>query len=171
MATPITDEERERFRELFDQGLARNDIARIMNRSGWTVTQMAKSAGVSFDRSITIAATAARSSDLAEKRSVLAEEMVEAAFQALIEVRKKPYLVGAFGGRDGTWHEQYLESAPVAEIRQALTSAGIAFDKASRIVERDTGELHQAVSFLGRLQEAISAVYEEEHQAVDDVVE
>jgi len=164
MATPITDEERARVKELHAQGMSRNDIARVINRSGDTVSKIAREAGLSFDRSMTIAATNARQADMAAERVRLTERLLEAADQALDAI-KGPVVVYSFGGRDNTFAEETLDHAPVDMINTAIRAGKTAHDAMSRIVERESGHLEEAVSFLDKLSAAIDAAHEEEHPA------
>ena len=79
---------------------------------------------------------------------------MEAGRVALREI-KGPVTVYNFGGKDNTFEERTLESAPMSMRREALTAAGIAFDKATRIVE-NTGEgTDDAKSMLAKLGEAL----------------
>ncbi|MGW1678517.1 helix-turn-helix domain-containing protein [Saccharopolyspora sp. NPDC002376] len=50
-ASPITDADRERVRELHTQGKTRNHIASEIGRSPSTVSKIARELGLSFDRS------------------------------------------------------------------------------------------------------------------------
>ncbi|MGW1680539.1 helix-turn-helix domain-containing protein [Saccharopolyspora sp. NPDC002376] len=50
-ASPITDSDRTRARELHEQGKTRNDIAKTLGRSPSTVSKLARELGLSFARS------------------------------------------------------------------------------------------------------------------------
>lgn len=49
-AKPVTDEERERVRQLHAEGKGRNEIAEILGRGGRTISTIAKDLGLSFSR-------------------------------------------------------------------------------------------------------------------------
>lgn len=111
-------------------------IAEKLGVSRSTVSRWAKEEGLAFDRAQTAQAVAAHSIDLAAARTRLAEKMAHRAEQLLDSLDGK-YLVFNFGGKDNTYEEHELDKPPVEVVRNAVTTAGIAFDKLSRIVERD----------------------------------
>ena len=156
---PVTEETREQVRRLHAEGLSRNAIAKAIGFSGATVTKIAQGLGLSFDRSKTAAAVKAHAIDLAAERIVLAEEMAAEARRGLALVRG-PVKVFNFGGKDNTFNEVVMESAPLSMRREAVTLAGIAFDKLSRIVERDAGGSEEAVGMLDTLAEGFKAAAE-----------
>lgn len=111
-------------------------IAEELGVSRSTVSRWAKEEGLAFDRARTAQAVAAQSIDLAAARTRLAEKMSQRA-EELLDSLDKPYLVYSFGGRDNTYSEHTLKRPPVEVVRNAVTTAGITFDKLSRIVEKD----------------------------------
>lgn len=84
-------------------------------------------------------------------RVQLAEEMSLAAME-LLKARNDKYLVYNFGGKDNTYEEHTLERPPVDVIRNAVTTAGIAFDKATKVVEQTPEGLRGAESLIDRLE-------------------
>lgn len=156
---PVDEETREGVREAIRSGKSRNDVAREFGLSGSTVSGIAETAGLSFDRSSVEAATKARSIDLAAGRIRLAEKML-AATEAMLDRIDDPYLVFNFGGKDNTYEEHTLDSAPVEVRRNIITTAGIAFDKLTRIVERDSGGLEDAVGVLDQIADGFRAAAE-----------
>ncbi|MGI6878818.1 hypothetical protein [Microbacterium sp. gxy059] len=115
--------------------MSRNAIAKEIGYSGATVTNVAKALGLSFDRSSTEAAVKAHRVDLAESRQLLAEKMMREA-HAMLDALSQPYEVFNFGGKDNTFNSHTFDTPPVEVKRNVLTTAGIAFDKATRIVEK-----------------------------------
>ncbi len=115
--------------------MARNAIARETGVSASTVSKIAAEAGVAFDRSMTAAAVEAHRVDLAESRQLLAEKMMRAA-HSLVDSIGDPYEVFNFGGKDNTFNSHRFDKPPVEVQRNILTTAGIAFDKATRILEK-----------------------------------
>lgn len=140
-----------RARELFDQGRGCNAIARDLGVDPATVSRWAKREGLIFDRSQVESANAARTIDLAKARIELAQEMAATGLE-LLRSRGEPYLVYAFGGKDNTFNKEMLDRAPVEVIRNMVTTAGIAFDKASRVVEASPEGIGEAESVLDRIE-------------------
>lgn len=81
---------------------------------------------------------------------------MEAARLALREI-KGEVTVHNFGGKDNTFATAELEKAPMGMRREAMTTAGIAFDKATRIVEKSDSGLDQAVGVLDTIAEGFAA--------------
>lgn len=146
----ISDAKRDEVLNLFDQGLSRNDIARRTGISAGSVTNICTAAGRAFDRSATKRASEARTIDLAAARLEFASEMSLAALE-LLRTRDKPYLVYAFGGRDNVYREHELARPPVEVVRNIVTTAGIAFDKATRVVENPIEDTAAVDSMLDEL--------------------
>jgi transposase-like protein len=144
----------ERAHELFEQGLGCNAIARRLGVSPAKVSKWAKAEGLSFDRSQVATANAAHRVDLAAGRIRLAEKMLAAA-EDMIDRIDDPYLVYNFGGKDNTYAETTLDSAPVEVRRNIITTAGITFDKLTRIVENDGAGADDAKSMLAQLGRAL----------------
>ncbi|MDQ0894439.1 helix-turn-helix domain-containing protein [Agromyces ramosus] len=150
------DSKRAEAQRLFDEGLSCRAIAKKLKCSPSTVSRWAEREGLKFDRAQTAAAVEAHKVDLAAERLLLAEEMMAAGREALREIRGK-VTVYNIGGKDNTFTEHELERAPMSMRREALTAAGIAFDKATRIVEKDNGGLDQAVGVLDALADGFKA--------------
>lgn len=144
----------ERAQGLFDRGLSCNAIARELGVAPSTVSRWAKGEKLSFDRSQVATANAAHRVDLAAGRIRLAEKMLAAA-EAMIDRIDDPYLVFSFGGRDNTYEEHLLDDAPVEVRRNIITTAGITFDKLTRIVENDGAGSDDAKSMLAQLGRAL----------------
>lgn len=137
-------------RRLFDEGRSCNAIANELGVAPSTISAWAKREGLRFDRSKTAAAVKAHTIDLAAARLELASEMSEASLE-LLRARHQPYLVFNFGGKDNDYNEHTLDRAPVDVVRSIVTTAGIAFDKATRVVENpieDTAEVDSMLEGL-----------------------
>lgn len=158
MAT-ISDEQREQVLALHAEGHARNEIARRIGISAGSVTNICRAADRAFDRSETKHATEARQIDLAAGRTRLAEKML-AASEDMLDRIDDPYLVFSFGGKENDYNEHTLTSAPVEVRRNVITTAGITFDKLTRIVEKDNGGLDQAVGVLDQIADGFRAAAE-----------
>lgn len=146
---------RAQVRSLHDDGLSASAIARRLGVSKSTVSRWAKADGVSFDRAKTAEATAAKSIDLAAARTRLAEKMADRA-EKLLDSLDDQYLVYSFGGKENEYNEHLLDKPPVEVIRTAVTTAGITFDKLTRIVEKDV-DITGAQSVVQSLEAGILA--------------
>lgn len=149
---------RAQVRSLHDDGLSASAIARKLNVSKSTISRWAKADGISFDRTKTAEATAAKSIDLAAARTRLAEKMADRA-EKLLDSLDDQYLVYSFGGKENEYNEHLLDKPPVEVIRTAVTTAGITFDKLTRIVEKDV-DITGAQSVVQSLEAGILAAAE-----------
>lgn len=164
---PVEPETRAEAARLIEAGMTRNAIARKLGIGAATVTQIAADVGLSFDRAQTDAATKARAVDLAAERISLAEKMAEAAHE-LLDSRNSAYTVYNFGGKDNTYEEHTLEQPPVEVKRSIVVTAGIAFDKLTRIVEKSDSGLDQAVGVLDTIAEGFAAAAEKYRESTTD---
>lgn len=156
MGKPLTQAQRDQITDLHKAGLTRNDIARKTGVSAGTVTNVCRAAGLAFDRSATKEASRAKQVDLTEARLNLAYRLDKAA-NDMLDMIDKPFTVYNFGGKDNTFAEATLDSAPVEARRTIVTATAIAFDKISRIVEKDNGGLDQAVGVLDQIATGFQA--------------
>ncbi|WP_396657605.1 hypothetical protein [Microbacterium oxydans] len=145
----ISDDQKAHVLAVHTQGLAGNAIDRRDGISAGSVTNICRAADRDFDRSETKRATEAHQVDLAAGRIRLADKML-AASAAMLDCIDGEYLVYNFVGKDNGYSEHLLDTAPVEVKRNIIATAGITFDKLTRIVENlDTG-LAQAVGVLDR---------------------
>lgn len=141
-------------RDLYDSGLGCNAIARKMGIDPATVSHWAADVGVKFDRSQTALAVRAHTIDLAESRIDLAKKMAQVASD-MLDSLDGTYLVYSFGGKENGYNEHTLDRPPVEVIRNAVTTAGIAFDKATKVTEGSDPDKAAAVSLLSGLARMI----------------
>lgn len=135
-------------RELHGQELSCRQIAKQLGVAPSTISRWAEREGLSFDRFRTAAASQAHAVDLAAGRLRLAEKML-AATEEMLDTLDDPYVVYSFGGRDNTYEEHTFEDgAPVDVRKTVIQSAGVTFDRLTRIVERSNPELESAVGLL-----------------------
>lgn len=155
VAETFRDKRGHEARALFDDGYGCNAIARMLGVSPATISRWAEAEGVKFNREQAALAVRAHTVDLAEARVLLAQKMVTAASDMLDEL-EGTYLVYSFGGRDNDYNEHVLDRPPVEVVRNVVTTAGIAFDKASKVVEsqQDPGEVG-AKAMLSELGKAL----------------
>ncbi|WP_336633604.1 MULTISPECIES: terminase gpP N-terminus-related DNA-binding protein [unclassified Microbacterium] len=146
-------------RALYDEGFSCNAIARKLGVGVATISRWAKDEGLAFDRSQTAMAVRAHTIDLAESRLLLAKKLQVAAHD-LLDSLDGEYLVYSFGGKDNVYSEHTLDRPPVEVIRNAVTTAGIAFDKATKVVEAESGAagLAPVESMLGRLAQRFGLI-------------
>lgn len=154
--TPISDEVKAEVLRLHALDTSRNEIARITGIGASTVTRIVKEAGGEFDRAMTKRATEARAVDMAALRLRLAEKMADRS-EKMLDRLDDPYLVYNFGGKDNDYNEHTLDRPPVEVERNAVVTAGIAFDKLTRIVEKSDTGLEQAVGVLDTIAEGFAA--------------
>ncbi|MFI9203323.1 helix-turn-helix domain-containing protein [Streptomyces sp. NPDC053048] len=168
MREPISDADRDAVRRLHAEGKSRNDIARTIGRSGSTVTKIARSLDLSFERGPeVVAATEARRVDLAARRQQLAEALHEDAERLRAQLWE-PCTVGAFGGRDNIWSEQALDRPTFSDQRQILAATSIAVDKSLRLAPAEGGEGADDVrSMLGTLGSVLAEAFADDEGADD----
>ncbi|WP_327169551.1 helix-turn-helix domain-containing protein [Streptomyces subrutilus] len=159
---PLTPAEIEEIARLHAEGLGRNEIARRLGRGTRTVSVCCARLGLTFDRTATEAATAARFADLAEKRSILADALTDDALRLSAQVWE-PTTMHSFGGKDHTYNSKEL-AEPLAVDKRALMSAATAAAAQSlRLVPpvTETGE-DDARSMLGKVMSGLAAVWNEQ---------
>lgn len=136
---PVTDQERERVRQLHADGWSRAAIARELGRSASTVGRIAARLGLPWDRTATEAATRARTADLAARRAELAGLLLDDAFR-LRERLYAPTIVYDWiktGEAAGTFVSHTLDLPPHADARNIMTTVAIAVDKHLALVRAD----------------------------------
>jgi len=153
----IAEEHFDEFRELHAQGLGRNAIAREMGVAPVCVSRTAAHLGLSFDRSKIQAATQARLADLAERRSLLAEDLIGDA-EKLRQQIWEPRLYWDWGGKDHDYDDKLAEEPTPADKRALMGAAGMAIDRSLKLApNEETSGLDNAKSMLGSLGEALTA--------------
>lgn len=153
----ISDETRAEVLRLHAENHSRNEVARRTGISAGSVTNICRAHDRAFDRSETKQATEARQVDLAAGRIRLAEKML-AASESMLDRIDDEYVVYNFGGKDNTFEQRTLDSAPVEVRRNVITTAGITFDKLTRIVEKSDSGLDAAVGVIDTLAAGFTAV-------------
>ncbi|WP_051338595.1 response regulator transcription factor [Streptomyces flavidovirens] len=156
---PVTEEELETLRRLHAEGHGRNEIARRMNRGLRTISVHAARMNLSFDRTATEEATRARKADLEEKRTILADALVDDALRLSAQVWE-PSVVYSFGGKENTYNERPVDEPPASDKRQLMTAATAAAAQSLRLVPpTDDGGAEQARSMVGQLMSGLADVY------------
>jgi hypothetical protein len=154
-ARTFTTEMRVKARELFDEGVGCNAIARAVDISPAVISKWAKEENLAFDRSQAALAVRAHTIDLAAARLDLVAKMMVVAEDSLAML-DGPFLVFAFGGKENDYSEHELDDAPMDARRSAMMIAGVAFDKATRIVEKSTTGVEGAIGMLDTLADGFA---------------
>ncbi|MFF2522442.1 helix-turn-helix domain-containing protein [Streptomyces liangshanensis] len=137
-ARPVTDEEREEVRRLHGEGKGRNQIAKILKRSGKTISDIAVDLGLSFARAAEVrAATEVRQADLAALRAQLALDLTYDAIR-LRQQLWEPTTVYNFGGAENTFAKHTFDEAPASEKRALMSTVGVAIDRSLKLAPADT---------------------------------
>ena len=144
----------QRARELFDQGMSCNAIARELGVGAATISRWAKREGLSFDRAQSALAVRARSIDIAKSRTELTQKLLAVAHESLDNL-DGPYLVYSFGGKDNTYEEHVLDSPPIEVVRTAVTIGRDAHAIATKTLEQTPEGLAAAESLVDRLESDI----------------
>lgn len=155
---PVTDETRADVQRLHTEGHGRNEIARQLKRSPRTISVLAAEMGLSFDRTATEEATRARTADLAEKRSILADALVDDALR-LTEQLWQPAVVFNIGGKDNEYTEQAVPEPPALDKKNLMAAATAAAAQSLRLVPPavDSGA-QEARSMVGKLFQGLAEV-------------
>jgi hypothetical protein len=159
-AATLTGKRAQEARDHYASGLGCNAIARAMGIDPATVSRWAKAEGLKFDRSQTALAVRAHTIDLAESRLELARKMQVAAHD-LLDSLDGDYLVYNFGGKDNTYVEHVLEKPPVEVVRSSIVTAGIAFDKATKVLEKTNDGIGRAESLVDHLEQFFDTIPDE----------
>ncbi|SDD86385.1 helix-turn-helix domain-containing protein [Actinokineospora iranica] len=150
----ITVADRARVRELHAEGKTRNDIARAINRSPSTVTGIARSLGLSFDRSATAAATTARQIDNRARRAEIVGRLYGRAEHLLARLEAPAYTFTAttINGIEST----SLDHVPAPDEKALASALSTHLSAAGRLeaVDADKGS-ESAKSMLGGLAVAL----------------
>jgi len=155
-ARTFSDENRARLRELHAAGRSCRQIADDLGFSPATISKYARDLGLVFDRAQTDLATRARSIDLLESRQLLAQKMLQIGHDQL-DATERPFLAFNFGGKDNTYSEHRMPRPPVDAVRSMVTTAAIAFDKASKILDKANPGLEVAEGILDAAASAFEA--------------
>jgi transposase-like protein len=170
---PLSDDKRQAILDAIRDGhgvRSARDIGRQHDVSPSTVSKLARDHGLrdAFARAKTKNATAARTGDMREARSQLAQRLIREANEALDDMRK-PTLVYAFGGRDNEYNEHELQRPSISDRRSLMTMAAVAIDK-HVVLDRhdaDAGS-DEAVSMLGRIADGLATAYQAAQQTNAD---
>jgi hypothetical protein len=128
-APEVTSAELEKLQRLHGEGLNCRQISRELGRAPVTVSKYAKQLGLSFDRTQTKQATAARVADLASARAETSARFLAEADRILSMMSQPRVRLSRIGGAHNTYTEAIAPGWPPAELRDLMNAAGIAFDR------------------------------------------
>ncbi|MFI7547222.1 helix-turn-helix domain-containing protein [Actinoplanes sp. NPDC049599] len=135
---PVTAEDRRRVAELHAQGLSRNAIATQLGRSGRTISRIAAEhePPLTFERTRTAAATAAKVADGAARRAQLQLDALDSAGRLMGQMFA-PTVVYNFGGKENDYNERSVEEPPFRDKRDIATAIKALADTALKLAEYD----------------------------------
>ncbi|MFC8432240.1 helix-turn-helix domain-containing protein [Streptomyces sp. NPDC057253] len=132
-ANPVTDQERERVRQLHAEGKGRNEIATELGRSGRTISEIAKGLGLSFSRAAEVRqATEVRQADLADRRAALAQRLQDVAERELEKVNA-PHTYWDWGGKDHDFDTYDAPEPTPADKRALMGVVATAIDRSLKL--------------------------------------
>ncbi|WP_445042253.1 helix-turn-helix domain-containing protein [Streptomyces sp. SAS_272] len=132
-AKPVTDEERQRVRELHAEGKGRNEIAEILGRGGRTISTIAKSLGLSFSRAAEVRqATEIRQADLADRRARFAIELQDLAEREIKKINQ-PHTYWDWGGKEHDFDTHDAPEPTPADKRAYMAMVATAVDRSLKL--------------------------------------
>ncbi|MFS4103769.1 hypothetical protein [Streptomyces sp. PD-S100-1] len=155
-------------RRLHAEGKGRNAIARELGIEASCISRTAAHLGLTFDRSKIEAATRARLADLAERRSLLAENLTSDA-ERLREQIWEPRKYWDWGGKDHDFDTYDADEPTAADKRALMGAAGMAIDRSLKLapVETSGSGADDAKSMLGKLAQGIAELASQDSDAAD----
>lgn len=143
MASKLSDLERAAIAEAIRAGKPRNEIAREFERSGYTITMVAREFNLAFNRLEMHHATDAIVAEAASRRALLAQKLLDDIDWLRSRLRQPHKVIGFTGGEAC---EVVVPEAPAGDVRNYFSAIGIALDR------------HLALDRHDRTDEGLSAV-------------
>lgn len=163
MPRPITETDRRAVRRHHAAGMTRNAIAKKIKRSPSTVSNIAKDAGLTFDRAAEVAvATAVRKADLDSRRTETAHRLQDVAERELSKMTQ-PHLYFEWGGSMHTYAERTQPEPTPADRRTMMATAGAALDRSLKLLPQKTDPGEQGRSVVGELMAGLARDYVARH--------
>ncbi|GAA2457016.1 helix-turn-helix domain-containing protein [Streptomyces macrosporus] len=164
---PVTDADYEQVRKLHGQNLGRNEIARRMQRSPRTISVIAEELGLTFDRTMTAAATEARKIDAKARRAALIDRAygrAERVFDRL-EADQYKFTSTTVNGIE----TEVLDHVPAHEEKALAGAITQYLNQAAKLEALDSDDgVEAAKGMVGQLLTGLSAVYREQQQSEGD---
>lgn len=130
---PVSWQKRRKVAELHAQGYSRNRISRELGISTAIVTRIAAEAGLSFDRTITRAATEAVMDDLKTRRGKLAVGLLDDIDRLRPMLFESRLVVGKYD-------QISMVEPTTTDVKNLLISIGIALDKHIALTKLDSDD-------------------------------
>jgi hypothetical protein len=131
--------------------MSRNAVAREVKVSPSTVSKVAVEEELTFDRSVSAAAVAAKQADAKARRADIQLALIDKAEDFLHSI-DQPFLAFSFGGKDNTYEEHELDGPPTGDILNLMRSTSLALKEARDLRKDDDDEgVGEAESLLMNL--------------------
>jgi hypothetical protein len=157
MAQGRTFEDGQRARELFDQGMSCNGIAKTLGVSPSTISGWAKREGLSFDRGVTEAAVNVLRVSRAARRSAIIDRLYDRSEAILDRLEAPTYMYRLTAGPDVVTFED--EHPPSNDEKNLASSIGMYLERAAKLEAVDDQDgVAEADSMLGRLAKRFGLV-------------
>lgn len=155
VAKPLTQAQRQTIIDLHAAGRKRNEIAREAGVAPASVTKVCQQEGLTFDRTATRAAVAAKVVDAKERRAELTLLLLEDAHRLRQQLWAPARLVN-FGGKDNTLAETTLTEPLFVDKKNIMSAVGIAIDRVVKLeaIDNDNG-VSDAQSMIQKLIDGI----------------
>lgn len=156
---PLDDTQRERILALARSGESRNAVAREVGVSTSTVSRVARTASLTFDRRRTEAATRARQVDLRAERAELEADLLGDAARMRRQLWQ-PHTLTEFSAKDREFYDHRLPEPPPHDKLALAKATGVLVDRSVKLalVDDDNG-VEDARGMLTRLSEELHFVY------------
>ena len=165
-ARPVTDREREEIRRLHGEGKGRNAIAKLLKRSGRTISEEAAKLGISFAARAgqVAAATEVRQADLADRRTAFATRLQDIAEREADKL-DKPLLYWDWGGKEHDFDTHLAPEPTPADKRALMGTVATALDRSLKLVplKDETGN-EEGIALITQLMSGLTAVYKAQQQ-------
>ncbi|WP_216588581.1 helix-turn-helix domain-containing protein [Streptomyces brasiliscabiei] len=134
-ANPVTDAERQRVRELHADGKGRNEIAKILGRSGRTISEIAANLDppITFNRAAEVRqATEIRQADLAARRAAFAIKLQDIAEAEAAKINQ-PHTYWDWGGKEHDFDTHTAPEPTPGDKRAYMSLVATAVDRSLRL--------------------------------------
>lgn len=155
LGTTATAAEKAKIKELREQGLGRNAIAREIGRSWQWTTAVANSMGITFDPTQTKVATAVWQANSKERLAALAVRMIDHSEVLMTRLESETYqYTVVVPGKGPT---KVTEAAPPAIDEKNLSMSQATYLKeATRLIDRaDDSSVQKVKSMIEKMGEAL----------------
>lgn|GEM_PF-5682240 len=139
---------------LHAQGVGRNEIARRLDMRPNDVTRAARDAGLSFDRTRTRQATAARTADMAAARQA---QLIRSygVVDAILDRLEDPHPIAILKGEGGIPREVPVSQIPARDLARLADSLWKVRSVATRLEAVDNPAAQEASDMLTRLADRL----------------